>query len=102
MHPVEALEFLWSGQDGLFELARKNGAHFQRHLYTKEEALLSLAGNDCFGPLARASYGSKEENVAEVGNVLWADIDEPDGLEERLARVPVPPSLLIFSGNKGF
>jgi hypothetical protein len=102
MRPGDALEFLWSGQSGLFELARKNGARVQRHLYAKEEALLSLAGNNYFGPLARASYGSKKEDVAEVGNVLWADIDEPDGLEKRLARLPIRPSLLIFSGNRGF
>lgn len=96
------LEFLWSGQDGLFELARKSEGRYNGQLYPRDEALSSLAGYDYFGPLARRSYGSSDENVAGVGNVLWADIDNADRIDGRLARVPVAPSLVIHSGNTGF
>jgi hypothetical protein len=99
---VAALEFLWSGQDGLFELARKSEGRDHRQLYPRDEALSSLAGYDYFGPLARRSYGSSDDNVAGVGNVLWADIDNADRIDDRLIRVPVAPSLVIHSGNTGF
>ena len=99
--PVEMLAFLWSGQEGLFELARKDGLVYERQLYTRDAALASLAGNDVFGPVARVPRDSAQ--VVEEGNVLWADIDEADGLDERLAtRVSVAPSVLLDSGNRGF
>jgi hypothetical protein len=95
-----AVEFVWDGQDGLFELAYLLN---QRTHYTKTEALDSLDGNRYFAPLARKVRGSKKKDVADTGNVLWADIDSLDGLEERLARLlPIRPGLVVFSGMKGF
>ena len=74
---------------------------YERQLYTRDAALASLAGNDVFGPVARVPRDSAQ--VVEEGNVLWADIDEADGLDERLAtRVSVAPSVLLDSGNRGF
>jgi hypothetical protein len=99
--PAEMLAFLWSGQEGLFELARKDVSVYERRLYTREAALASFAGNDVFGPVARVLRDSAQ--VVEEGNVLWVDVDEADGLDERLAeRVPVAPSVLLDSGNRGF
>jgi hypothetical protein len=95
-----AVEFIWEGQDGLFELAHH--PHERAH-YTKTEALHYLVRNRYFAPLARKSRGSKKENVADVGNVLWADIDSLDGFDDRLQRLlPNRPSLVVFSGMKGF
>jgi hypothetical protein len=95
-----AVEFIWEGQDGLFELAHY--PHERAH-YTKTEALDSLVGHRYVAPLARKSRGSKKENVADVGNVLWADIDSLDGFDDRLQRLlPIRPSLVVFSGMKGF
>src|SRR5687767_12885655 len=95
-----AVEFVWEVQYGVFELARH--PHERAH-YTKTEALDSLVGNRYFAPLARKSRGSKKENVADVGNVLWADIDSLDGFDDRLQRLlPIRPSLVVFSGMKGF
>jgi hypothetical protein len=95
-----AVAFLWSRQVGLFELASDPAS---RRLYEKRAALASLARNRYFAPLARKSGGSKKENVADIGNVLWADIDHLEGLEDRLRRlVPIRPSLVVFSGMKGF
>jgi hypothetical protein len=100
---AETIEFVWSGQSGLFELARRQGNSVRRELYaTMGEAVGSLEGKDYFAPLARKSSGSTKQHVAENGNVLWADIDELAGLEERLARVPVRPSLIVASGRKGY
>jgi hypothetical protein len=96
----DAVQFLWDGQNGLFELAPYPD---QRIHYTKSKALDSLAGNRYFAPLARKSRGSKKENVADVGNVLWADIDSLAGFDDRLQRLlPIRPSLVVFSGMKGF
>jgi hypothetical protein len=67
-----AVESICERQDGLFELAYLPN---QRVHYTKREALDSLAGNRYFAPLARKTRGSKKEDVADTGNVLWADID---------------------------
>jgi len=95
-----AVEFLWEWQDGLFELARHPN---QRIHYKKREALESLAGNRYFAPVASKSRGSKKEDVARVGNVLWADIDSLDGLDDRLQRLlPIRPSVVVYSGMKGF
>src|SRR5215216_5787594 len=95
-----AVEFLWEWQDGLFELARHPN---QRIHYKKREALESLSGNRYFAPLARKSRGSKKEDVARVGNVLWADIDSLGGLDDRLQRLlPIRPSVVVYSGMKGF
>jgi hypothetical protein len=94
------VEFVWEAQSGLFELAHSPN---RRSHYTKRDALDSLAGNRYFAPLARKTRGSKKENVADLGNVLWADIDHLDGLEDRLRRLaPISPSLVVFSGRRGF
>jgi hypothetical protein len=100
--PAEALEFLWHEQTGFFELAPERGRVWERRLYGREEALASLAGHDRFGPLARTSDDPGGAGVAEAGNVLWVDIDDPAGIEDRLGRIPVPPSLLVFSGRRGY
>jgi DNA-binding transcriptional ArsR family regulator len=100
---AETIEFVWSGQSGLFELARRQGNSVRRELYaTMGEAVGSLEGKDYFAPLARKSWGSTKQHVADNGNVLWADIDELAGLEERLARIPVRPSFIVTSGRKGY
>ncbi len=83
-------------------LAYKSRRGVTRKLYAKDEALASLDGNDYFAPLAHKARGSTKKHVANVGNVLWVDIDELDGLEPRLARVPLRPSLIVASGVKGF
>lgn len=102
MDPVCALDFIWHDQTGFFELARKDEHGMARQLYSKEQALASLAGHDYFAPLARKTRGSKKKDVTDVGNVLWVDIDEVDGLEQRLARIPFRPSLIAASGVKGY
>jgi hypothetical protein len=95
-----AVAFIWSGQDGIFELAREPD---KRRYFTKPEALSVLDKHCYFAPLARKRRGSKKEDVADTGNVLWADIDHLEGLEDRLRRlVPIRPSLVVFSGMKGF
>jgi hypothetical protein len=94
----DAVEFVWDGQEGLFELAFTPD---RRMHYSKAQALESLEGNRYYAPLARKSPGSKKENVADTGNVLWADIDSLDGLD-RLNRLPIRPSLVLFSGKKGY
>ena len=95
-----AVEFVWNGQDGLFELARSPQ---RRRYYSRAEALDSLPGNRYFAPLARKRPGSKKKDVAGTGNILWADIDHLEGLEDRLCRLsPIRPSLVVFSGRKGF
>jgi hypothetical protein len=95
-----AVAFIWSGQDGIFELAREPD---KRRYFTKPEALSVLDKHCYFAPLARKRRGSKKEDVADTGNVLWADIDHLEGLEDRLRRlVPIRPSLVVFSGRKGF
>jgi hypothetical protein len=100
--PVAALDFLWAGQDGLFVLAMRQNDGYRRRLYDRNEALSSLVGYEYFGPLARISAGSALV-ATRVGNVLWADIDDTFGLDERLTScVPATPSLLVFSGNRGF
>lgn len=99
MDPAAAVEFLWSGQDGYFELARTADGREHRSLYPKAEALSSLAGNDRFGPLPRVD---KDERSVEHGNVLWVDIDDADRIDVQLARIPVAPSLVLHSGNTGF
>src|SRR6266511_5760288 len=83
-------------------LAYKSRRGVTRKLYGKDEALASLDGNDYFAPLARRACGSKKKHVAKFGNVLWVDIDELDGLEQRLARLPLRPSLIVASGVKGY
>jgi hypothetical protein len=96
------LEFLWSGQDGFFELARKRDGEYARRLCARADALSSLAGNDYFGPLARAST-TLPPIVCNEGNVLWADIDDPEDLNERLeSEIKERPSVLVESGNRGF
>ena len=96
------LEFLWSGQEGLFELARKRDGEYDRRLCARSDALASVPGNDYFGPLARASAGLPTITRAE-GNVLWADIDDAAELNERLAtEIKKKPSVLVDSGNRGF
>jgi hypothetical protein len=95
-----AVAFLWSGQAGLFELAYEPD---KRRYFTKHEALSVLDKNRYFAPLARRRRGSKKEDVAGTGNVLWADIDHLEGLEDRLRRLaPISPSLVIFSGRRGY
>ena len=97
-----AVAFVWAKQEGFFELARKPSQRF--HL-TREEALNGLDDKRYFAPLARKRSGSKKDDVALTGNVLWADIDHldaPDRAREGLMRLGIEPSLLIYSGNKGF
>ena len=96
------LEFLWSGQDGFFELARKRGADYDRRLSARADALSSVRGKDFFGPLARAS-ATLPPIVCNEGNVLWADVDDPEDLNERLeTEIRKRPSVLVESGNRGF
>jgi hypothetical protein len=96
----DAVAFVWEGQDGWFEVVRHLS---RRHYYAKEAALDSLPDHRYFAPLARRRRGSKKKDVATTGNVLWADIDHLGGLEDRLRRLaPVSPSLVVFSGRKGF
>jgi hypothetical protein len=94
----EAVDFIWDGQNSFFELAVWPGR--RTHL-SEARALDSLAGNRYYGPLARKAPGSTKQDVADTGNVLWADIDSLDGLE-RLDRLPITPSLVVFSGMKGY
>jgi hypothetical protein len=101
--PVEARDavaFVWSGQDGLFELAYETD---KRRYFSRDKALTVLDEYRYFAPLARRRRGSKKKDVAATGNVLWADIDHLGGLEDRLRRLaPISPSLVVFSGRKGF
>jgi hypothetical protein len=99
IEPQDAVRFLWSGQNGVFELARTDGDRVERRLYGMEEALDALTGNDRFGPLARRPFGA---GVAEIGNVLWIDLDKRDGVLDRFDDGGYPPSLLIDSGHRGF
>jgi hypothetical protein len=95
-----AVAFLWSEQTGLFELAYEPN---KRRYFTKHEALNVLDQHRYFAPLARKKRGSKKSDVADTGNVLWADIDDLNGLDERLRRLlPLSPSLVVFSGMKGY
>src|SRR5688572_3087757 len=67
-----AIEFLWSGQAGWFELAFEPN---RRELFELDEALKSLYRMRFFAPLARKTRGSTKEDVNDHGNVVWADID---------------------------
>jgi hypothetical protein len=81
-----AVQFVWASQVGLFELAYYPN---RRTHYTKSAALNCLGGNRYFAPLARKTRGSKKENVADVGNMLWADIDSLGGLTNGFGGVQV-------------
>jgi hypothetical protein len=109
----DAVEFVWSGQQGLFELAFEPS---RRRHFAIDDALNNLGGHRYFAPLARKTRGSKKKHVADTGNVLWADIDLPRSVEptperkhellteirERLASIQTAPSVVIDSGGKGF
>jgi hypothetical protein len=58
-----------------------------------------------FGPLARKSKGMEKADVADTGNVVWVDIDDLAGqqrIEEALQPLGLRPSLVLFSGQKGY
>jgi hypothetical protein len=95
----DAVSFIWSNQSGIFELAREPD---KRHYFKKSEALTVLDQYRYFAPLARKKRGSTKSDVADTGNVLWADIDDLNGLDERLQRLSTSPSLVVFSGRKGY
>jgi hypothetical protein len=100
--PAEFLEFIWHGQEGLFELASEPS---QREHFSRADALASLAGKRYFAPMARKHLGSTKGDVADTGNVLWADIDSLEGLDRignRLVPLGIVPSAVIFSGMKGY
>jgi hypothetical protein len=96
------LKFVWEGQSGVFELCPwpNSREHFDR-----STALASLRGKRFFAPLARRHPGSTKADVAEVGNVLWADIDDLEArnlINARLRAYHLAPSALVFSGQKGY
>src|SRR5581483_5076024 len=72
---------------------------------SREEAFAGIAGSRFFGPLARRAKGSRREQIAETGNVIWADVDSrdaPQRISERMAPLGLDPSVLVDSGNKGY
>ena len=95
----DAVAFLWQGQDGYFEIAQRVS---RRIVLERDEALTRLDGMNFFAPLARKTIGSTKKDVADQGNVLWADLDSLDGKERISKRLPVTPSLVVFSGKKGY
>jgi hypothetical protein len=97
--PRTFLEFIWDGQEGLFELASAPRLRFRT---TRTEALQNHHGAMYFGPLARKVDAGRKAAVADVGNVLWADIDVspgPDWLRGQLATAGITPSATVFSGR---
>lgn len=102
MRDRAAIEFLWADQDGWFEVAF-SPAH--RQVMSRADALAALPQMRYFAPTARKQRGSRKSDVADQGNVLWADIDSRDALttiEDKLVPLGIRPSLVIDSGNKGF
>jgi hypothetical protein len=76
-----------------------------REHFDRSTALASLRGKRFFAPLARRHPGSTKADVAEVGNVLWADIDDLEArnlINARLRAYHLAPSALVFSGQKGY
>ena len=97
----DALSFLWEGQEGLFELASREGTGLRRRrnqLFTKADALSRFGAFDYFGILSRQSRGLSKRHVSSTGNVLWVDFDSLELDSATLAAV-AKPSLVICSGR---
>ena len=97
-----AVEFIWEGQQGLFEVAHDPA---RRKQFERTAALDALPRMRFIAPLARKQPGSTKAHVADRGNVLWADIDSRDALtriDTALVPLGLTPSLVVDSGNKGF
>jgi hypothetical protein len=95
----EFLQFIWDGQDGLFELASSPQRRFR---VTKRDALQRHLACTYFGPIARQADSGLKAAVADCANVVWADVDEapgPDWLQERLSELNLGASAIVFSGR---
>lgn len=116
----DALSFLWSGQDGYVGLFRDPVQRERRFFASPEQAIAEAHHFTYFTPIPLLEAKATKENVAPFANLLWIEADAPgvakngapaseeqlealrEHLDDAFARLGLPPSLLLYSGSRGF
>jgi hypothetical protein len=100
---VDFLEHVWVDySEPYFEVASDPSRRFVGDLQSALDRI-EQGHVRYYGPVARASRGSKKGDVASSSNLLWLDTDTPGGLDriEGLRRYGLKPSAVVDTGGRG-